>query len=549
MDDRKPLKILLVNTARSSFHVDRDIIDSIKDPSKKISADPVYNILLSQGSDQDQQAAFDAMSWSRTPRMPGIYLLADRLRKQGHFVETIEHIPYWTTSQIDQWHAALKNIDFDLIGFSTTFLSASYLNSLISYFKNRWPKAITVAGAIGQSLEINVDYYVTGFGEKALLAIIDRCFYDIKGLKYTVMPNKTKLIDAITFYPTHLQDKEYSYKLKQQDLWHLPGELPMVELSRGCRFKCAYCDFPLIGLREDTSVDEEELYRFLQQAYDDFGIVNFGLADDTPNNTTEQIRKLVKAVRRLNFQPKFGGFARLDLFKTQPEQIELFAEAYIQNVQYGIETLHRETGKIIGKGMRREDVLETLDNTYQSYKRWGREYYAQLNMIQGLPKLSNEQFMEDVRLLKQFSVERDYHASVHNHVLFIIQPEGQVVKSAFGVDMTKYGYKEMTTDKVVQVLEKYGLFVEEEAIIKARKEAFKEALIWENEHTNFIDCLLGRQAIANEIYTQGPSTWEMHNINYKTWEPTITQGQAAKQYIQEKLLHTKLYTKNEINDG
>lgn len=593
MDDQKRLKILLVNTGASLVSQTLQGLDVLKNNKGNkekaenffmhslmgISGSSPIKILLDNKTSAERTTIFDNPTWSsnlksgRNPRLPGLYILAYALRSHGHFVETVEYANWWGVDELEEWHKALNYVDFDVIGFSQTFTTSAFLNETIDFFKNKWPNAMTVVGSMNgpDGPQVKANYSVKGFGEKALLEIIDYHFYGKKGLKYLPGSSKgSKIVDALTFYPTHLaEDRDYFYDLNPADLWNLPGEIPTVELSRGCKFACKYCNYPLLGMRENTNNKEESIYRLLQEGYDRYGITNFVFGDDTVNADTQNLEALVRIVNRLSYKPSFGGYVRLDLFKTKPHQIDLCAEAGFSSMVYGIETLDRSVGKIIGKGMHKQDTLETLDNTYNTFKKYNLPYFARTGMIIGLPGQTIENYCKDIYELEDFSSEREHHLWLNLFPLYIISKYSDSISSisALGVDLERYGYKRMGVDKILSeykkwILQDIELDPEMEAVLKeaitkltsgkapagaVNGDRDVELAIWENDHTNFIECLYHYARIASEkrVDLSGPQVWQMHNIDPITFEPRVTVRQMIEHYIKYKIQHTKLFTKHE----
>jgi hypothetical protein len=559
MDDLKPLKILLINSfcgvkggAAGKYQLDGILNGRTRDNP----AESLFDDVGPSTRDSRLQSSAGAV---RRPRMPGAYIMADRLRKKGHYVDILEYIGFWTQEELVRWAKHHKR-PFDVIGVSTTFLyGPSHIASIITRFKQLFPQAVIVTGGLTPPpADVDANYSVVGYGEHALLGIIDHHFYKKHQLKFTIS-NKTKVIDADTFYSTHLENQDYMYEFHEHDLWHIPGETPMLELSRGCPFACKFCSYPLLGMKEDTSIGEEQLYRFLQSAYDNHGFTEFGLSDDTVNSRTETLQRLVRVVNRLSFTPRFGGYARLELMKTHPEQIQLACEAGFHYMQFGIDTLHQPTGKVIGKGMHKDHVYHTLDNIYSHFKQSGERLFVQGNLICGLPKLSLEQMESDTQELVQFSREREWFLSTITHSLFIGYDATKKAVSAFGVDLAKYGYSSMTEQEILQKIIELKPADQSLESIGARLKMWAPFMtFWKNEHTNFFDNFMFTQYLMKEYGGYGTDrpgswaigTWDFSNSELVTFDnptdnlapfyirPRIEHNDTFKTYIKEKLLHT-----------
>lgn len=141
----------------------------------------------------------------------------------------------------------------------------------------------------------------------------------------------------------------------------LPGETLPVEISRGCIFKCKFCNFQLTGKKKmdyirgaDVIADE------LQRNYDKWGVTNYFFTDDTFNDSTYKLEVLKDSFDKLTFQPQFTTYMRQDLLYAHREQIDLVKELGLRSTFFGIESLRPETAKLVGKGMASDKVKDWL---------------------------------------------------------------------------------------------------------------------------------------------------------------------------------------------
>lgn len=483
MDDQKRLKILLVSGAYVGSYIDNPVRSQ-------------SNELIPQVR---EKAHVDTIIG---PRMSGPYVIAHHLREQGHFVEVLDHISQIEQKEFEEWFDFFRNVKFDVIGVSSAFFIKQPLQTLVSYIKSLWPDAMLMVGGQHNVHPCDADYYVTGFGERAVVEIIDYHFYGKKGLKW--MPyHSGKIIDANTFYPVHLDPAEsrgYYYKLYDQDVWDTKGTPPpLLEISRGCRFACKFCDFPLIGLKEDTAANVESIYRFLQETYDNFGYTQFYISDDTANNHNQQLFNLRDAVKKLSFTPEFSGMVRADLLKSNPIQVELMAESGFIYHYYGIETFNKKAGSVIGKGMNPEMMKELLINTRNYMMDNGtKKYGARIGLIHGLPYETNESYQEGWDWIFNEFCFRNGVLNPKNSpaafTLLIAKLENESTQlSAFGTDLAKYGYEILPREEALNFLKTHEHSYTQKQLEKRLRsidEVYndKTPLIpWKNQYTNFIE--------------------------------------------------------------
>ena len=171
----------------------------------------------------------------------------------------------------------------------------------------------------------------------------------------------------------------------------LPSETLLLEIGRGCRFNCKFCSFPLIGQKRvsDYLKVEECLYNEMLDNWNRFGTWKYIIVDDTFNDSTEKLEMVKRVVDRLPFTPAFWCYMRLDIIVNNREHIQLAKDIGIREVYFGIETLNREAGKVIGKGMDPKRITDTLE---ECARVWGRDTWITSGLICGLPKDTIEMF-------------------------------------------------------------------------------------------------------------------------------------------------------------
>lgn len=378
-----------------------------------------------------------------TGRSTGGYRIATHVRKLGWDIEVIDYVSYWNLTNIKKLVSNRnKKHAIKWIGISITWnLYEPIVKNIIDYFKKHHPEVIVIVGGNQNfNLDLNADYYVYGFGERAVEAILKYEFSN--GQKPSGVPcYKGWAINALHFYPAWPMDN-YSVEYEDRDFL-AEDDVLTLELSRGCKFKCKFCEFPVLGVKEDTSVSEEIMYRDLKDVYDKWGIKNYIIADETINERDEKIIKLGNAVNRVGFEPNFTGFIRLDLFNANRHQIELLARARIWGHFYGVETLNHRAGKTIGKGLDPEKNKQLMLDT-KNYMLSTLGYYrGTASFIAGLPYETKN----DIENTHQWL--RSNWQDQHWHFWPLLIPKTTNYRlSAFGEDFSKYGYRELTLDEL-----------------------------------------------------------------------------------------------------
>ena len=220
----------------------------------------------------------------------------------------------------------------------------------------------------------------------------------ISKIKYIPVGEK-KVINAQKDYPA-FPKKNLSMSYEDRDFiksWEL---LPL-ELSRGCIFQCAFCSYPILGIRDDHSRDENNLYDELLENYERWGTKHYLLSDETVNDYHEKLERYAKVIKKLPFKPRLSGYARADILVARKKSWETYVEMGFMNHFYGVESLHHPSAKSIGKGMDsgrlKEGLLEWKQYAYKN-----NDFYAgYISLIAGLPYETLDTLNDGVTWLKK----------------------------------------------------------------------------------------------------------------------------------------------------
>lgn len=380
-----------------------------------------------------------------TQRPGGVYRIATFLREQDWDVEVIDWAPYWSLDELKE--LARQRIDSKtvFVGFGCFF---SYWdeqnNEYVAWLKQEYPHVKIIVGA-GTKPVIqgpNIDYFVYGFGENAMLAIIQSLIGNTPGTGIKLDPEflgrKTKVVNANTYYPS-FPFKSLLIKYEDRD-YISPTEMLSIEFGRGCIFSCSFCNFPVLGVKEDYSRDADDFLYHLRDAYDRFGVTNYYAADETFNDRSEKILKFANVVDQLPFRPFFSGFIRADLLVSRKQDWDPLMRLGFLGHFYGIETFNHKTGKAIKKGMDpkrlQEGILEAKDY-FLSHDR--KLYKGLMSLILGLPYETKESLQSTADWLCKYW--RNECADMNP---FEIPIDSKINKmSSISEDWEKWGYTEL----------------------------------------------------------------------------------------------------------
>ena len=210
------------------------------------------------------------------------------------------------------------------------------------WFKKNYPdiKIIWGGGYIIPTDVDSIDFYITGYGENALLNLLKVISRNslVQSITFDSRFKNKKVICAdktCPAFPMH----QLSNTFEDRDFL-LPEEWGHIELSRGCIFKCKFCSYPVLGVKGDYTQDAEDFRKSLQINYDRYGISNYYVVDETFNDSTAKISKYADQVEKLSFVPFFSGFIRADLLITRPEDRHHLMRMNFLGHYYGIESFN-----------------------------------------------------------------------------------------------------------------------------------------------------------------------------------------------------------------
>jgi radical SAM superfamily enzyme YgiQ (UPF0313 family) len=191
----------------------------------------------------------------------------------------------------------------------------------------------------------------------------------------------------------------------------LPNEALPLELSRGCIFKCKFCQYPNIGKdKDDFNKSMDSIRESLIYNYENYGTTHYYLSDDTLNSHRERTIAFHKMSKTLPFKLQYIGYVRMDLLDIWPEQLEILPDSGLISCHFGIESLDPESCKIVGKGWgaknHREWILKLKDI-------WKDKVTMRCSLIAGLGKDTEQEWEEQQNWLESAGVEDPFFAPLY----------------------------------------------------------------------------------------------------------------------------------------
>lgn len=417
----------------------------------------MYNVVL-----------FTDVSDNITASLPiGAYKLAHVLRKQGYSCLVVNHFGDFSLDEFKQLFELAISDATVLVGFSNTFLkdtqvarepgklTPSYPNiapntvfpqgrnfekSFFEHLRKHAPWIKTVVGGAKVSMDYsnkNVDYVCMGFSEVSIVNLVDHL------TKKVDLQKSSRNIWGRTIIDDRTAD---SYNFQHEDMQWTKLDivnhrvLPL-EIARGCIFKCKFCAYPMNGKQMlDFVKCEHNLQRELEQNYEQFGIYQYHIIDDTFNDHQAKLERILSVVKRLKFQPVFWAFSRLDLICTRPDTLDLLYDMGIRSMFFGIETMHQPSGRIIGKGFSRSKQISMIQKIRSRY---GNDLSLHGSFIVGVPE---EPESSVVKTFDQIlSQEIPLHSWYFN-AMNIGKKNLQTYHSEIENNFEKYGYTDLGSE-------------------------------------------------------------------------------------------------------
>lgn len=354
----------------------------------------------------------DTVQYEVKSRGYGVHRLASHLRLNGHTCLVVDF------SSIVSWDLYTKILNEAIgdntlaVGYSSTWMPYKFDNEVrtrnpgeggesedraryntdslvadfskgnykpwLDYVKKCNPRVKTILGGakIDFYLDSPTDYVVVGLAETELVDLLDTLSGKTKRIFNRIVDHDRKAHSSVWDFRNH------TTAYTEHD-FILPNETLNLEISRGCKFKCAYCSYPLIGQRTQDYLKHPKVIRQeLITNYERWGTTKYFIVDDTFNDSTEKMQMMSDISQSLPFELKFWCYLRADIIAAQPQQIQLLKDMGIQETYFGLETFNPKTAKFIGKGMAMGKITDTL---YKCKEIWGARSYLAAGIIVGLP--------------------------------------------------------------------------------------------------------------------------------------------------------------------
>ena len=305
----------------------------------------------------------------------GILYLAAVLRKEGHPVSVIE---------ASSLRLSLKELIGEIInnkpkylGISSTTLSIFHASALADEIKNIDGNIRTIIGgphltAIPEeTMELfkSFDFGVIGEGEETMKGLIHSLKHgrngsDVSGVicregDKTVRTAPRKFSDDLDMLPFPAWDLLRDFPNKYYPPPFRFKKLPAVYIvtTRGCPFKCIFCDRSVFG-NKCRGHGSEYVLELIEYLYNRFGIRELLIEDDTFVTFKKRLIEVCEGIIRRGIKISWSCLARADA--VTPEILNLMKKAGCWSISYGIETGDEDVMKFIGKNITIDKIEQAV---------------------------------------------------------------------------------------------------------------------------------------------------------------------------------------------
>jgi radical SAM superfamily enzyme YgiQ (UPF0313 family) len=296
----------------------------------------------------------------------GVACLAQYTRNKGHVVKYLEP----TIEKMDnkQYKKYLLENKFDVIGIGSTTLQIGKTIRTFELIKKINPKIITVLGGIhgtimsGETLDLteSIDYIILGEGEKPFCSLLEKLekkdLKKIKNISGIAFKNKGKKIINPPDFSNMLKPEEFP--MPAYDLFPMHKYVTQVTYSknfptysllcsRGCVFKCAFCNASDIMGRKVRYKDPDEVIKEILILKNKYGAKGIMFNDSTFTVNNEWVEIFCKKLIEKKINISWTCNSRVDT--VNEKLLRLMKKAGCWEILYGIESGNQKSLDLINK--------------------------------------------------------------------------------------------------------------------------------------------------------------------------------------------------------
>ncbi|MEW6527257.1 MAG: radical SAM protein [Spirochaetota bacterium] len=253
----------------------------------------------------------------------------------------------------------IKTIKPHIIGFSLYTHNRFSTFSVMQKIKMMFPHSIVVLGgphATFLSHEIikrypYIDYVVEGEGEEAMLSIVE-AIKKGKPIKEKIVKQNNVNIDTLP-YPAKFAGKLSGVNINEQ--------FKYIITSRGCSFKCTFCDSPSFWGRKIRFRDVDDVINELDVLYKKYGIIYFSIRDDNFTIKKDRVQELSHKIIKKKLYMMWNCQGRVD--SVDEAMLIAMKKAGLEHIQYGVESGSEKILSLYDKKITIEKIMNTTAMT------------------------------------------------------------------------------------------------------------------------------------------------------------------------------------------
>lgn len=453
---------------------------------KILLLNPPNENTVPEAPDDTGKGYLEADDYGHFPPLGALYVLSYAEQKypnhQYFFIDSVgEKLNYEKLYQrINEIKPDVVGITSFTISLTDVVLSAKLVRKIVpnshiclgghhptafSYEATQLPEFDTIVVGEGEysfseliySIENNLDY--TGilgvYTKDSISSFIKQEFKDSRFLAHmAVAPAYVENVDDIP-----PPNRNYIKHINYNSIIGVSGKLATMISTRGCPYKCTFCDVPYKKYRQrNLDLVMEEIENCLALGYEEFHFY-----DDLFNANAKKIIAFCDALKKRNlnivwdFRGRVNGVTKESLIKAK--------EVGLRQISFGI-----ETGTDIGlQTLRKGTNIDQVLDCFQWCKELGIRTVA--NYMIGLP---HEKSVNDIRESVDFLIKVNPDYALIN--VLSLYPHTEIYRQALAKGLAKSGeWERFSIDPINYKfrVEHWTEFVTEIELIKLQRESYK----------------------------------------------------------------------------
>lgn len=257
---------------------------------------------------------------------------------------------------VNDWRGLIPHAKY--YGFTTYSTTYQRTLQIKNYIKSQYPDSKTIAGgahasALPDGVSKEFDHVVVGEGEYVLNLIVNGWVQSS-----IIQGNPIKDLDTLPFPDYTMIDVESYHRI-------VDGKRSFSILSsRGCPYKCVYCNSLIMGGRHIVRFrSPENVIKEMVSLKNTYGDINFRFQDDIFGCNMNWMRQFTELIRPLDYV--YRAFVRTTQC-CDKEFTDLLVEGGCKHIALGIESGSDKILKAMNKGQTKAQCIEGLRNAKES---------------------------------------------------------------------------------------------------------------------------------------------------------------------------------------